>query len=294
MESLISFWQNLPEHMNPSLFTIGSFQLRWYSLMYIAAFLTTYLIVMYRIKREARFAGYSSEMVQDLFIWAITGLIVGARLGYVLFYNFSYYAQHPLEIILPFEFSPDGIRFVGISGMSYHGGAIGVVLAGLIFCRKYKTDFWNLADLLCPVIPLGYTFGRIGNFINGELYGRITTAAWGMYFPQAPTHQLRHPSQLYEAFFEGLFLFAILWRFREARIPKGAFLGVYLIGYGAVRFIIEMFREPDSQLGFVLGPFTMGQLLCLAMIIAGIALVAYRRARAAAGAGGAGLQESKR
>ncbi|MEN6464970.1 MAG: prolipoprotein diacylglyceryl transferase [Syntrophaceae bacterium] len=266
MDSFIQFWQHLPEHINPSIFQIGSFQLRWYSMMYIAAFLTTYLLAVYRIRREERFRDYSSETVQDLFIWMITGLIIGARLGYVVFYNFSYYAHHPLEIILPFEFS-DGLRFVGISGMSYHGGAIGVLIAGLIYCRKYKIDFWNLADLLCPIVPLGYTFGRLGNFLNGELYGRVTNAAWGMYFPYDPTRQLRHPSQLYEAFFEGIFLFAILWRFRKAGIPKGAFLGVYIIGYGAVRFIIEAFREPDSQLGFVLGPFTMGQLLCLAMII---------------------------
>jgi len=276
MDSFINFWQHLPEHIDPGIFQIGSFQLRWYSLMYIAAFVTTYLLAVYRIRREERFDSYSPETVQDLFIWLITGLIIGARLGYVVFYNFSYYAHHPLEIILPFEFT-NGLRFVGISGMSYHGGAAGVLIAGLIYCRKYKIDFWNLADLLCPIIPLGYTFGRIGNFLNGELYGRATNSSWGMYFPYDPTHQLRHPSRLYEAFFEGIFLFAILWRFRKADIPKGAFLGVYLIGYGAVRFIIEVFREPDSQLGFVLGNFTMGQLLCIAMIIIGLAVIGYRK-----------------
>lgn len=276
MDSFVHFWQHLPEHIDPSIFQIGSFQLRWYSMMYIAAFLTTYLLVIYRIRREERFKAYSPETVQDLFIWTITGLIIGARLGYVLFYNFSYYAQHPLEIILPFEFS-GGVRFVGISGMSYHGGAIGVLLAGLIYCRKNKIDFWNLADLLCPVIPLGYTFGRIGNFLNGELYGRVTDVVWGMYFPFDPTHQLRHPSQLYEAFFEGIFLFGLLWRFRKADIPKGAFLGLYIAGYGAVRFIIETVREPDSQLGFVIMHFTMGQLLCLAMVLIGLAIVGYRK-----------------
>lgn len=276
MDSLIYFWQHLPEHINSSIFQIGSFQLRWYSMMYIAAFLTTYLLVIYRTRHEESFKGYSSESVQDLFIWMIAGLIIGARLGYVFFYNFSYYVHHPLEIILPFEFS-NGIHFIGISGMSYHGGAIGVLIAGLIYCRKYKADFWNLADLLCPVIPLGYTFGRIGNFLNGELYGRVTNAAWGMYFPQDPTHKLRHPSQLYEAFFEGIFLFAILWRFRKAHIPKGAFLGIYITGYGAVRFIIEVFREPDSQLGFVVGHFTMGQVLCLIMMVTGLLIVGYRK-----------------
>ena len=128
---------------------------------------------------------------------------------------------------------------------------------------------------MCPIIPLGYTFGRIGNFLNGELYGRATTAAWGMYFPYDPTFRLRHPSQLYEAFFEGRFLFAVLWRFRKAEVPKGAFLGAYIIGYGAVRFFIEMFREPDPSLGLFLGLFTMGQLLCLAMIAAGVLLFFY-------------------
>lgn len=293
MQSLIEFWQHLPERIDPSILQIGSFQLRWYSLMYIAAFLTTYLLVVYRIRREERFDSYSPETVQDLFIWAITGLILGARLGYVLFYNFSYYASHPLEIFLPFEFS-NGVRFVGISGMSYHGGAIGVFIAGLIFCRRNRIDFWNLVDLLCPVIPLGYTFGRIGNFLNGELYGRVTTVPWGMYFPLDPTAQLRHPSQLYEAFFEGIFLFALLWRLRDARIPRGAFLGVYLIGYGAVRFVIEIFREPDSQLGLYWGLFSMGQLLCLAMIAIGIAIIIYRTSRESGAAQVAKVKASRK
>ncbi len=264
----------MPEHINPNIVQIGSFQLRWYSFMYIAAFLTSYLLVIYRIKHESRF-DYKPETIQDLFIWLITGLILGARLGYVLFYNFAYYTRHLLEIILPFEFS-DGIRFVGISGMSYHGGAIGVLISGILFCRKYHLNIWNLADLLCPVIPLGYTFGRIGNFINGELFGRITNVPWGMYFPLDPQHQLRHPSQLYEAFFEGIFLFTVLWRFRKSPFPMGSFLGIYLIGYGAVRFVIEVLREPDAQLGLVMGPFTMGQLLCLAMIIIGAGIVYFR------------------
>lgn len=284
MQSLVQFWQHLPAHIDPNILQIGSFQLRWYSLMYLVAFLTTYLLVIYRTRREESFQGYSPETVQDLFIWVITGLIIGARLGYVLFYNFSYYLHNPLEIFLPFEFTARGARFIGISGMSYHGGAIGVLLTGFLYCRKYKIDFWNLADLLCPVIPLGYTFGRIGNFINGELYGRATQAAWGMYFPLDTTRQLRHPSQLYEAFFEGIFLFALLWSLKGLKIPKGAFLGIYLIGYGTVRFFIEVFREPDSQLGLYWGFLTMGQLLCLAMVMIGAAIIAWRKSRMAAAA----------
>jgi len=216
------------------------------------------------------------ETIQNAFIWIITGLILGARLGYVFFYNFGHYLQHPLEILLPFDFS-DGLRFVGISGMSYHGGALGVFLAAILFCRRYGIPFWNLADLVSPAVPLGYTFGRIGNFINGELYGRATTVPWGMYFPLDPYGQLRHPSQLYEAFFEGLFLFAILWGIRKKSPFDGFLLSLYIIGYGCVRLVIEFFREPDAHLGFIFGPLTMGQLLCLFMIAGGMAVYLLRK-----------------
>jgi phosphatidylglycerol:prolipoprotein diacylglycerol transferase len=260
-------WQYLPERMSPIIFEIGSFQIRYYSLMYLIAFLLTYILVSYRIKREDY--RYSAEIIQDFFIWAITGLIVGARFGYVLFYNFAYYVKHPLEIILPFDFA-HGMQYVGISGMSYHGGAIGVLIASVIFCRKHKIDFWRFADLFCPAIPLGYTFGRIGNFINGELYGRITTMPWGMYFPLDLTHQLRHPSQLYEALFEGIFLFIVLWSIRKKSPFDGFIFALYLFGYGLVRFIIEFFREPDSQLGLFGGILSMGQMLCIMMMLAGV------------------------
>ncbi|WP_408998876.1 prolipoprotein diacylglyceryl transferase [Syntrophus buswellii] len=276
MDSFLLFWQYLPAKLRPELFSIGSFSVRYYSLMYLVAFFLTYVLVMYRIRKE-RFS-YSSETIQDLLLWTILGLIVGARLGYVLFYNFSYYLSHPLEILLPFEFS-GGIRFVGISGMSYHGGAIGVLLATLIFCRKRAISFWNILELFSPAVPLGYTFGRIGNFINGELYGRMTDVPWGMYFPLDSLHQLRHPSQLYEAFFEGLVLFAVLWSIRR-RSPFDGFLFVaYLFGYGFVRFFIEFFREPDVQLGLIFGGvFTMGQALCLLMMAAGVLIYFFRRA----------------
>jgi phosphatidylglycerol---prolipoprotein diacylglyceryl transferase len=264
--NLIS-WQHLPERMSPIIFEIGSFQIRYYSLMYIIAFLLTYILVSYRIKREDY--TYSAEIIQDFFIWAITGLIVGARFGYVLFYNFAHYVEHPLEIILPFDFA-HGMQYVGISGMSYHGGAIGVLMASVIFCRKHKIDFWRFADLFCPAIPLGYTFGRIGNFINGELYGRITTMPWGMYFPLDMTHQLRHPSQLYEALFEGVFLFIVLWSIRKKGSFDGFIFALYVFGYGLVRFIIEFFREPDSQLGLFGGILSMGQVLCILMMLAGV------------------------
>ena len=240
--------------------------------MYLAAFACIYLLVMRRIRREN--FPYTAELIQDYFVWAILGVILGGRLGYVFFYNLGYYLRHPLEIIFPFEFN-DGLHFVGISGMSYHGGAIAVLIATVIFCRKRGIDFWRFADLFSSAIPLGYTFGRIGNFINGELYGRATDVPWGMVFPLDPLHLLRHPSQLYEAFFEGIVLFAVLWVVRKRFSFTGALFALYIMGYGVVRFFIEFFREPDVQLGFVLGPFSMGQLLCLLMIAAGAAIYAF-------------------
>jgi phosphatidylglycerol:prolipoprotein diacylglycerol transferase len=202
-------------------------------------------------------------------MWAILGVLLGGRIGYVIFYNLGYYLQHPLEAILPFTFS-NGIQFTGISGMSYHGGVIGVLLAFVYVSKQYEISFFNLTDMVVPAIPLGYTFGRLGNFINGELYGRVTEVPWGMYFPAAPSHQLRHPSQLYEAFFEGIFLFAILWAMRKKSPFPGFLPGLYLIGYGVVRFFIEFYRMPDEHLGTVLGILTMGQILCLGMIIGGL------------------------
>src|SRR5512136_2586692 len=266
--------------MSPIIFEIGSFQVRYYSLMYIIAFLLTYILVSYRIRHEDY--KYRAETIQDFFIWVITGLLVGARFGYVLFYNFPHYIKHPLEIILPFDFS-HGMQYVGISGMSYHGGAIGVFLASVIFCNKHKIDLWRLADLFCPAIPLGYTFGRIGNFINGELYGRVTTMPWGMYFPLDMTHQLRHPSQLYEALFEGIFLFIVLWSIRRKSPFDGFIFAIYLIGYGLVRFVIEFFREPDPLWGLFGGILSMGQVLCILMMLASafIYLFGWKRGTAA-------------
>ena len=241
--------------------------------MYIVAFAITFFLVIYRVKREDRFE-ITTDQIKDLTTYIILGLVVGARLGYVLFYNLPYYLKHPLEIILPFSFS-NGVTFTGISGMSYHGGLIGVILVGWLYIRTAKLDWWSVVDLYIPAIPLGYTFGRLGNFINGELFGRATTSSIGMYFPMAKAGELRHPSQLYEAFFEGIILFAILWGIRKIKMPKGAMLALYLIGYGTVRFFIEYFREPDAHIGFVFFSFSMGQILCSLMITAGIILYFY-------------------
>lgn len=274
MDRLIEYWQHIPHHINPTIFQIGSFQLRYYGLMYLVAFFITYILVIYRIKDEGY--NYSKDTIQDYFVWAILGLLIGARLGYVFFYSFPYYLHHPLEIIFPFDLT-NGFRYVGISGMSYHGGAIGVFVASVMFCRKHTINLWNFAELFAAAIPLGYTFGRIGNFINGELYGRVTDVPWGMYFPLDPYQQLHHPSQLYEAFFEGIFLFAVLWSIRKTKYFNGLLFPLYLIGYGTVRFCIEFFREPDAHLGFVAGVLTMGQILCLVMIAIGFILIMYRR-----------------
>jgi len=276
MNDLINLWQHLPEHIRPYIFQIGQFQVRYYGLMYIIAFTVFYLLSVYRLKHEN--FSYSKSDVENYFTWAILGLLIGARMGYVFFYNFSYYMSSPLEIILPFSFS-DGFHFTGLAGMSYHGGMIGVLFSSSIFCRKYKINFWQFGDFLVPSIPLGYTFGRIGNFINGELYGRTTTAPWGMYFPLDVSNKLRHPSQLYEALFEGILLFIILWSIRKKRLFDGIFLSLYFIAYGSVRFFIEFVRDPDPQVGLFLGLVTMGQILCLLMILTGAGIFFWRKRR---------------
>jgi phosphatidylglycerol:prolipoprotein diacylglycerol transferase len=274
MESLINAWQHLPAQISPTIFSLGSFQLRYYSMMYLVAFAVVYFLTLYRIKNENY--EYTAETIQDYLIWAMLGVIIGGRFGYALFYNFGYYFRHPLEIILPFDFS-HGFKFVGISGMSYHGGLIGVVIVFFLFCRKHKINTWHFGDLFCPAIPLGYTFGRIGNFINGELFGRVTTVPWGMYFPLDSTRSLRHPSQLYEALFEGIVLFILLWLIRKKKLFDGFLVGIYICGYGFVRFFIEFFREPDYQLGLVLGFMSMGQVLCLLMMAAGMGILIWRK-----------------
>ena len=269
------WWQHLPENISPVIFEVGFFRLQYYGLMYLVAFGVTYALVLYRIKHESRF-DISKDQVKELSLSIILGLMIGARLGYVFFYNFLYYLKHPLEIILPFSYS-NGFTFTGISGMSYHGGLIGVLLGAWLYVRKSDVTFREILDLYAPVVPLGYTFGRLGNFINGELFGRVTSSSIGMYFPLSQSIERRHPSQLYEAFFEGIFLFCVLWGIRKRKLPSGAIFAFYLAGYGAVRFVIEYFREPDSHLGFVVGPLSMGQILCSLMILAAILLYFYLR-----------------
>jgi phosphatidylglycerol:prolipoprotein diacylglycerol transferase len=268
--------QNLPEKMSPVFISLGSLQIHYYGLMYILAIGTAYMLVQHRLKSEPKYSDYLPVMISDSITALVMGILIGGRLGYVLFYNFGYYLKHPIEIILPFSFDGGEMIFTGISGMSYHGGLIGVTLAYVYISRKLPNGFWRFSDLMAPAIPLGYTFGRLGNFINGELYGRVTEKAWGMYFKSAPTHELRHASQLYEGFFEGIILFVALWSIRKKSPFDGFLSGLYLILYGLFRFFIEYVREPDTQLSNLAGPFTMGQLLCIAMMVSGAAIIIVR------------------
>ncbi len=270
--AFLDFWQHIPYKLDPVLFQIGSFRLQYYGLMYIVGFAACYAWVRYRLKNEPRFK-ITIEQVEALSLYIMFGLLIGARLGYVVFYNVSYYLKHPLEVILPFDIS-NGFQFTGITGMSYHGGLIGIIIGSWIYIRKNNLDFWMISDLIVPVTPFGYTFGRLGNFINGELYGRATTMPLGMYFPRSPG-VLRHPSQLYEAFFEGIFLFVILWSIRKTKHVKGAAIAFYLIGYGIVRFVIEFFREPDAHIGLEFFALSRGQIFCSIMIISGVSLYVY-------------------
>ena len=269
MSDFIQFWQHLPSKMNPEIISLGPLKVQWYGLMYVLAFLVTYFIAKNRIKNESRFSGYSLDFVKDLMTYGFIGVLAGGRIGYVLFYNLEHYLKKPWEILIPFDLS-NGMQFTGISGMSYHGGLIGVVIACALYIRKQKLDFWNLCDLFFPAAPLGYTLGRLGNFINNELYGRVTDSAVGMYFKTAPD-QLRHASQLYEAFSEGILTFIILWSIRKIKMPKGAMLSAYVFSYGFFRFFVEFYREPDDHLGFVfLDYFSRGQILCFAQMAVAI------------------------
>jgi phosphatidylglycerol---prolipoprotein diacylglyceryl transferase len=252
--------------LNPFILEWGPVRVTWYGLMYVLGFFLSYLIVRYRVRKKD--FGISLAEAENLYFYLILGLIIGARLGYAIFYDPWAYLSRPLEIFAVWR-----------GGMSFHGGAAGVVLVGILFCRRYRKSFWKLADLFIITVPIGLGLGRIGNFINGELYGRVTDVPWGMVFPNGGPLP-RHPSQLYESALEGGVLFLILWTLKDKKYPDGALLAIFLFLYGVFRFFVEFFREPDAQLGFVLGPFSMGQVLCAFMIGAGIFLMIYLRRKA--------------
>ena len=267
----IIWWQTLPSKMDPILLSIGSFSIYWYSTMYLVAFGIVYLLCRSKINNK-EYTKLTLPEFEDLLSWCFIALIIGARLGYVLFYNFEYYIDNPLEILLPFSIKNGVWKFTGIAGMSYHGGVIGVLIAIWLYARKKDLHLYTIADFLTPAIPLGYFFGRIGNFINGELYGRVTEASIGMYFPNAGDYQLRHPSQLYEAFFEGIVLYFLIKSLRTRFTFLGFNSGLYVFGYAFFRFFIEYVREPDNHLGFILLNLSMGQLLCIAMMFGGVVI----------------------
>lgn len=247
--------------IDPDIFRIGPIRIRWYGLMYLLGFIASYLLIP-RQKRS-REIGLQGSRVDSLMFYVFIGLIAGARLGYVLFYQYHDLADffsRPLEIIAVWQ-----------GGLSFHGGLIGCILAGWLFSRRNKMPFWAVADSAVVTAPIGLGLGRIGNFINGELYGRPTDVPWAMVFPGAGPLP-RHPSQLYEALMEGAVLFVLLWVLRKRAFPDGMMIALFLFFYGVFRFFIEFFREPDTHLGFILGFLTMGQLLSAAMILAGVAL----------------------
>ncbi len=249
--------------IDPVIVHLGPLAVRWYGMMYLLGFVVAYFIIRSELKR--RNGPIPPEEAEDLLFYLIVGLLVGGRFGYVLFYHLAEYIRHPWNVFAVWQ-----------GGMSFHGGLAGIVLAGLLFCKRRSVPFLELADIGALAAPIGLMLGRIGNFINGELYGRVTDVPWGMVFPTGGPHP-RHPSQLYESFFEGAVLFCILWWLRKRTNRPGDVLAAFLVGYGTFRFFIEFARAPDPQLGFVVAWLTMGQILCLVMIGVGIGLFAYLR-----------------
>jgi len=250
-------------NIDPIAFSIGPLAVRWYGLMYLAGFAIGWWLGTGRIAKGQ--APITRAQLDDLLFLVVLGVIFGGRLGYVLFYKPAYYAAHPLEILAIWQ-----------GGMSFHGGLLGVMLAMVLAARRHKVDWLRLMDFIAPLIPPGIAAGRLGNFINAELPGRVTDVPWGMVFPGAGDAP-RHPSQLYQFALEGLALFALLWWFSSKPRPRGQVSAMFLLGYGVLRFVAEFAREPDSFIGYLALGLTMGQWLCLVMIAAGAALLLWSR-----------------
>ena len=249
-------------HIDPVVLHIGPLAVRWYGLMYVLGTLVAWWLARRRAQAGGR--GWNARQVDDLIVFSLLGVILGARLGYVLFYDLAFYLESPAQMLKLWQ-----------GGMSFHGGLIGVLVAMAWVARRNGHTFWQTVDMVAPLVPPGLFFGRIGNFINAELYGRITESPLGMIFPGAGPLP-RHPSQLYEAFFEGIILFIVLWYFSFRKRPGGAVSAVFAIGYGLCRFFVEFFRQPDAHLGPVaFNWLTMGQILCLPLIVSGILVLLY-------------------
>lgn len=252
---------------DPVAFSLGPLNVRWYGLMYLCGFLSGWALGRYRT-RQAH-SGWTTTQVDDLVFYIALGVILGGRIGYILFYGFSGFLHNPFVLFRVWE-----------GGMSFHGGFLGVLFAMVLFARKYQKEFWQTVDFIAPLIPPGLFFGRIGNFINGELWGQVTDLPWGMVFQQAGDHLPRHPSQLYEMALEGVALFIILWQFSAKPRPTMAVSGVFALAYGVFRCLVELVRQPDVQIGYLaFGWLTMGQFLSLPLIVVGSVLLklAYRR-----------------
>jgi phosphatidylglycerol:prolipoprotein diacylglycerol transferase len=251
-------------NFDPVAVSLGPLVIRWYALAYVVGLILGWRYVLWLAARHPAIA--TREEIDDLLLWATLGVLLGGRTGYVLVYNLPYFAQHPVEIFALWQ-----------GGMSFHGGLAGVLIAIAIFCRMRGRSFLRVGDLVAAATPIGLLFGRVANFVNGELYGReAIDVPWAMVFPRDPLQLQRHPSQLYEAGLEGLLLFLILFVFaargRAADRP-GLLGGIFLLGYGLCRIVAEFFREPDIQLGFLWGGATMGQLLSIPVALAGLWLI---------------------
>jgi len=255
--------------IDPVALAIGPLKIHWYGLMYLVGFGAAWWLANARASRPG--SGWNRQQVSDLIFFAAMGVILGGRLGYVLFYNFDQFLQDPLWLFAIWE-----------GGMAFHGGLLGVIVAFAWFARKYQKTLFEVADFAAPLVPIGLGAGRVGNFIGGELWGRATDVPWGMVFPRAD-ELARHPSQLYQFALEGLLLFILLWIYSSKPRPAMAVSGLFLLGYGSFRFIIEFFREPDQHLGFIaFNWLSMGQLLSIPMILAGLLLMwlaYYRQSR---------------
>lgn len=252
--------------IDPVAFHLGPLPVHWYGIMYLVGFLAAWLLLNWRAKHSNGL--WNKEQVSDLIFYGAMGVIIGGRIGYMLFYDFSSFVHQPWIIVKIWD-----------GGMSFHGGLLGVLVALLLFAKRYQKNYFDVTDYLAPVVPIGLGAGRIGNFINGELWGRVTDAPWGMVYPQAGNLP-RHPSELYEFLLEGVLLFLILWCYSNKPRPRLAVSSLFLLGYGLFRFFCEFFRQPDIQLGYLAGNWlTMGQILSIPMIIIGLVLlvVSYRR-----------------
>lgn len=256
--------------IDPVLVQVGPIAIRWYALSYVAGIMIGWWLLARLDNKKPKV--FNQKAYDDFVIWAILGILIGGRIGYVLFYNAPYYLENPGEIIKVWK-----------GGMAFHGGLIGAIVSMYLMSRVHKLNFLKVMDLLAVITPIGLFFGRIANFINAELYGRITDVSWGVIFPGDPF--ARHPSQLYEAVMEGALLFAImlfLINKTDLRKKPGALSGCFLVGYWASRSIAELFREPDVQIGFLMGGITMGQILSLPMLIGGIYLIMRKHKKNAA------------